>query len=474
MRIKNLKHKKSYIRLKKGESRFILLLGDIIFASIALLIALYFWAQDDWLKFSLEFVVQRPPNWFYILPIGWIILLIDIYDIQRASKREDTIKGVSLAALISLGIYLVVYFTSPPNSLPRRGVAVFILAAFILTFIWRLLYIRIFTAPVFMSRVLIVGAGRAGETFSRVIKKMWPLPFYVVGFIDDDPNKIGEDINGFPILGNCNDLSNVIEKYQVSDIVFSISGDMSPDMFQSIINAGEQGIEVTTMPTMYEELLSRVPILLLQSDWIIRSFLDQSQTGSLYKISKRLLDIIGGLVGLFILIILLPFISILILLDSGAPIIYKQDRLGKNGKEYKIIKFRTMYKDAEIDGKAKLASQNDARITKVGRLLRKSHLDELPQFINILSGEMSLVGPRAERKQLVDKLQNDVPFYRARLLVKPGLTGWAQINFGYASSIEDNTTKLEFDLYYIKHRNLFMDILILIQTVGTVIGFKGR
>ena len=474
MRSKNLKHKKSYIRLKKGESRFILLLGDIIFASIALLIALYFWAQDDWLKFSLEFVVQRPPNWFYILPIGWIILLIDIYDIQRASKREDTIKGVSLAALISLGIYLVVYFTSPPNSLPRRGVAVFILAAFILTFIWRLLYIRIFTAPVFMSRVLIVGAGRAGETFSRVIKKMWPLPFYVVGFIDDDPNKIGEDINGFPILGNCNDLSNVIEKYQVSDIVFSISGDMSPDMFQAIINAGEQGIEVTTMPTMYEELLSRVPILLLQSDWIIRSFLDQSQTGSLYKIAKRLLDIIGGLVGLFILVILLPFISILILLDSGTPIIYKQDRLGKNGKEYKIIKFRTMYKDAESDGKAKLASQNDSRITKVGRLLRKSHLDELPQFINILRGEMSLVGPRAERKQLVDKLQNDVPFYRARLLVKPGLTGWAQINFGYASSIEDNTTKLEFDLYYIKHRNLFMDILILIQTVGTVIGFKGR
>ena len=378
MRSKNLKHKKSYIRLKKGESRFILLLGDIIFASIALLIALYFWAQDDWLKFSLEFVVQRPPNWFYILPIGWVVLLIDLYDVQRASKRDETIKGISLAALISLGIYLVVYFTSPPNLLPRRGVAVFILAAFILTFLWRLLYIRIFTAPVFMSRVLIVGAGRAGETFSSVIKKMWPLPFYVVGFIDDDPDKIGGDINGFPILGNCNDLPNVIEKYEVSDIVFSISGDMSPDMFQAIINAGEQGIEVTTMPTMYEELLSRVPILLLQSDWIIRSFLDQSQTGSLYKISKRLLDVIGGLVGLFVLVILLPFIAMLILIDSGAPVIYKQDRLGINGKEYKIIKFRTMCKDAESDGKAKLASQNDTRITKVGRLLRKSHLDELP------------------------------------------------------------------------------------------------
>ena len=473
MRNKSLKQKKSYIKLTTGESRFILLLGDIIFASIALVIALYFWAQDDWLDLTFDFLVQRAPFWFFILPVVWIILLFDLYDIQRASKRDDTLKGISLAALISLGIYLIVYFTSPPSSLPRRGVAVFILAAFILTLIWRVLYIRIFTAPVFMSRVLIVGAGRAGETLSKVINRMLPKPFFLVGFIDDDPQKIGEEINGFPILGGCKALASIIEEYDVSDIVFSISGDMTPDMFQAIINAGEQGIEVTTMPIMYEELLNRVPILLLQSDWIIRSFLDQSQTSSLYKISKRFIDIFGALIGLFILVILFPLISIVILLDTGAPIIYKQDRLGKNGKEYKILKFRTMFTDAESDGKAKLAKQNDSRITKVGRLLRRTHLDELPQFINILRGEMSIVGPRAERKQLVNNLQNDVPFYRGRLLVKPGLTGWAQINYGYASSIEDNTTKLEFDLYYIKHRTIFLDFLIIIRTIGTVFGFKG-
>jgi lipopolysaccharide/colanic/teichoic acid biosynthesis glycosyltransferase len=178
------------------------------------------------------------------------------------------------------------------------------------------------------------------------------------------------------------------------------------------------------------------------------------------------------LIGCLFLLLFTPLIALIIILDSGLPILYHQPRVGKNGTPYKIYKFRTMVKDAEKDG-ARTATQNDMRITRSGKWLRKSHLDELPQVINILNGEMSLVGPRSEQIELVNQFQKKLPFYRARLFVRPGLTGWAQINQRYATTVEDTGVKLEYDLYYIKHRNLMLDMTILIRTVGAVLGLKG-
>jgi len=162
------------------------------------------------------------------------------------------------------------------------------------------------------------------------------------------------------------------------------------------------------------------------------------------------------------------------MVDDGWPVFYLQTRLGKGGKPYEIIKFRTMIKDAEADGKPRWATEDDERATRVGKILRKTRLDEWPQFINVLRGEMSLVGPRSERPKLVEHFQRHVPFYRARLLVKPGITGWAQVNFSYAASIEETIIKLEYDLYYIKHRNLWMDLIILLRTPGTMFGMRGQ
>lgn len=461
-------------RFGRGERRFILITGDLVVTLIALFVALYFWAADDWLQFSLEFLSERPPFWYYMLPLIWLLLLIELYDIRRASRINETINAVGIAASVGLGFYLLVYFSSEPNSLPRFGVAAFILISSILTITWRYLYIKIFTAPLFMHRVLIIGAGRAGSALVEVVNKIWPSPFCIVGLIDDDPKKINTQIEGFPVLGSSSQLLEIAEQQNISDLIFTISGELNPGMFQKLILAEERGIEVTTMPVVYEELLGRVPILLLQSDWLVRSFVDQAHTSGLYQIAKRLMDIIGGLVGSVILIVLFPIISLAILLDSGSPVLYRQERLGRNGREHKIKKFRTMCKDAEKDGKAQVTTQNDQRVTRVGRLLRRSHLDELPQFISILRGDMSLVGPRSERREIINKLQAKVPFYRARLLVKPGLTGWAQVNFGYASTVEDTAVKLAYDLYYIKHRNIMLDFSILIRTIGTVLGFRGR
>ena len=462
-------------QLRAPERVTILLVGDLLAAAAALFLALYIWAAGDaWMEFSLEFITERPPFWYFLLPVFWVILLVELYDVHRAGNPRETLKGIGLATLINALIYLLIYFTSAPRSLPRRGVSVFIVFAAVFTLLWRLLYIRIFTAPHLLRRVLIVGAGKAGSTIVNVIDQLWPPPFFTVGLIDDAPEKQRKKVSSFPVLGNSQNLLDIIEEQQVTDLILAISGEMKGEMFQALLTAQENGVILTPMPQVYEELLSRVPIFLLEAEWIVRSFVEKTSTSTFYQLSKSLIDFAGGLIGTLIMGVFFPFISLAIIIESGFPVFFSQKRLGRGGQTYNMVKFRTMERDAERDGEARMAEENDERVTKVGWFLRKTHLDELPQFINVLRGEMSLVGPRAERPQLVEAFQEEIPFYRARLLVKPGITGWAQINFGYAGTVQETAVKLEYDLYYIEHRSLLMDISILLRTVGTVLGFKGQ
>jgi lipopolysaccharide/colanic/teichoic acid biosynthesis glycosyltransferase len=245
-------------------------------------------------------------------------------------------------------------------------------------------------------------------------------------------------------------------------------------MFQALLDAQEMGVDITRMPVAYEELLGRVPIKYLETEWILRSFVDQMRVDLYYELAKRTVDILGALVGLVLLLPMIPFITIAIALDSGFPIFYTQIRMGKGGQLYKMLKFRTMNQNAEPDGQPKWAEENDRRATRVGLFLRKTHIDEMPQFLNVLRGEMSLVGPRAERPELVEWFQQHVPFYRARLLVKPGITGWAQVNQQYAASIPETIEKLEYDLFYIKRRNILTDVNVLLRTPAIVLGLRGR
>ena len=467
-------YQKPLWRITTRERRFILLFGDLIVIGLALIVALYFWAMgDQWLKFSWQFLKERPPDWYYFLPIIWLALLLELYDPRRASKRADTIRGIAAAAAICTILYLAIFFISEPKSLPRRGVAGFIGAVAILNLLWRLLYIRVFNAPAFLRRVLIIGAGRAGSILAEIIQKIKPTPFTVVGFIDDDSKKQKAKISELPVLGSSNTLMAVIEKQYITDLIFAISGDMHDTLYSAILSAEELGIEVTTMPVVYEELLGRVPISLLADDWVLRSFVDRAHASGSYELAKRLMDFLGAIFGLIFLIPLFPILSLIIVIDDGFPIIFSQTRVGKSGKHFNLYKFRSMCRDAEKDGIARFAVENDERATRIGKFLRKSHIDELPQLINVLRGDISLVGPRAERPELVLSLEKEVPFYRARLFVKPGVTGWAQINYQYASNVEETAVKLEHDLYYIMHRNIILDIMILFRTFGAVFGFRG-
>jgi exopolysaccharide biosynthesis polyprenyl glycosylphosphotransferase len=325
-----------------------------------------------------------------------------------------------------------------------------------------------------MQRALLVGAGITGQALLRVMKELSPPPFNLIALIDDDPEKIGMKIEGYSVWGSCENLLDIVKIEKITDVIVAITGRMRPEMFQALLDAQEFGVEITRMPVAYEEIMGRVPVHNLEADWILRSFVDDARVGVFYNLFKRFLDIIGGIVGVASLIILAPIISLGILIETGLPIVYIQTRMGRGGHPYRIIKFRTMIQNAEKDGTVLVTVENDERATTLGRFLRKSRLDEWPQFINVLRGEMSLVGPRPERPELMEHFQEHIPFYRGRLLAKPGISGWAQVNFGYAESLDDVGVKLEYDLYYIKHRSILLDLVIILRTFGTVIGFRGR
>lgn len=470
--------KPSSWQLRLTERRALLLIVDFFMAVLALVFSLILWGSTlRFIDFNIEFLQTRVPGWYYFLPIVWILLLIEIYDVHAAGNWKRTLQGVMVAALIGLAFYLVVYaiYVEPPRSvLPRLGVASFLVIVAILTLLWRALYIRIFNAPRFMRNVLLVGGGKTGQIILQIINQLNPKPFNTVGIIDDDPEKQGGEIEGYPVIGSSASLLQTVDQNCITDLIVAISGEMNGNMFQALLDAQEHGVEITRMPVAYEELLGRVPIRWLEADWILRSFVDEARSRGFYELLKRLLDLLGGLIGTLVFIIFLPLIAVIILLDDGLPIFYSQLRSGKGGQPYLIYKFRTMVRNAEADGKAQLAKENDTRTTRSGRLLRKTHLDELPQFLTVLRGEMSLVGPRAERPELVEMFQKVIPFYRARLLVKPGLTGWAQVNQNYASGIDETITKLEYDLFYIKRRNLNLDLVILLRTPFMILGFRGR
>ena len=479
------------LRIRPSEYRSLLIMGDLLMAVVSVFASLYVWRQYNFYVILQGLLADgvlpgraeqrarilnnlEPQFWFYLLPIVWLFLLIELYDPHVAGSGRRTTRGIALAAFIGLVAYSLVFIVRADTNLPRVGVGAFLLFASLLTLLWRMIFIRLYKTTGQRRRVLLIGAGKAGQTLAELYNSLGTRSFNLIGYVDDDRAKVGKTICDLRVLGSSTHLLTLVDVHHISDLVIAINGEIQGATFQSILDAQEKGVEVTRMPILYEEMTGRVPIHHLESDWIIRSFVDGLHVSGFYELTKRLLDILGGIVGLLIFAITCPFLSLAVALDTGLPVFYSQPRLGKGGLIFKIYKYRTMHQDAEADGEAKTTLENDPRVTRVGGFLRKTRLDELPQFWNVLRGEMSLVGPRAERPELVAEYQKQVPFYRARLLVKPGLGGWAQINYGYVANVTETAVKIEYDLYYIKHRTLAMDLQIILRTIGTVLKRTGR
>jgi exopolysaccharide biosynthesis polyprenyl glycosylphosphotransferase len=231
------------------------------------------------------------------------------------------------------------------------------------------------------------------------------------------------------------------------------------------------GVPVIEFSRLSEEFTGKIPVSVINESWFLENLQEFNKLG--FEIFKRALDVTAALILGTIALLLGPLIAVAIKLDSKGDVLFRQTRTGKGGREFRLIKFRTMTQDAEAHG-AQWASERDNRITRVGAFMRKTRIDELPQLWNVIKGEMSLVGPRPERPEFVEKLAESIPFYGARHLVKPGLTGWAQINFRYGASIDDSMEKLQHDLYYLKNRSVSLELSILLKTIGTVLRYEGR
>jgi len=482
------------LRLRPNEHRAILFTGDLLMALASVFLALYTWGQYNLYVYKILYAqyladgiiprlarqlaesqtVFEVPFWFYLLPVIWVLLLVELYEPHTAASARKTIRGIAIAAFFGLIAYSLAFIVQQESNLPRIGVGTFLLYASGLTLTWRMLFIRLYKTTGQRRRMILVGAGKAGQTIAELYQKLDTPSFNIIGFVDDDRQKVGKEFQGIKVLATSAQLLSLLDAYRISDLVVAINGEIEGSTFQTILDAQERGVDVTRMPLLYEEMTSRVPVHHLESDWIIRSFVDGLQVSGIYELSKRLLDIIGAIFGLVIFVVLLPFLALAIWLDTGSPIFYSQDRLGRGGTRFMISKFRSMRQGSDMEGAPFTTMENDPRVTRVGSFLRRSRVDELPQFWSVLRGEMSLVGPRAERPGLVSEYQKQIPFYRARLLVKPGLTGWAQINYGYVSSVTETVVKLEYDLYYIKHRTLAMDVSIILRTIGTVLRQTGR
>jgi len=462
------------LALPFSKRRGLLLLGDALLVSGAVLVALYLWAKVGGRTFNWEFMHPRW-FWFPLLTALWWFLgsLSDLYDASIAGQRFEVTQRVGVVGLSLLVIYLALYFLLPRNALPRLFFLFFTGIALVSILLWRWTYITVFTLPLFRRRVLIAGAGWAGRTIVQALAEHGNADYHVVGFVDDDPEKHGVQVAGLPVLGNSRDLLSLVQAHQVDKVVIAITHQMEGELFQALMDCRASGVYVIRMPALYEQLTRRVPVEHIERGWVVEAINDLPTLHRLEQWTKRVLDIVLGCLGALIFLSLLPFLALAITLDCPGPIFYRQVRLGLDGRSYWMLKLRTMVPGAEEDGRARWARMDDERITRVGRILRKVRLDELPQVFNVLRGEMSIVGPRPERPEFIAELQEQIPFYRTRLVIRPGLTGWAQIHYGYGNSVDDALVKLQYDLYYVRHWSLWMDLYVIFKTAGVMLRFEG-
>jgi exopolysaccharide biosynthesis polyprenyl glycosylphosphotransferase len=468
------------IPLGLKERRILLALFDLLALTLSFALSLHL-RRDSIPAFrALQLLV-----WFLWPSLVWFVAArtFDMYDPTRPTSVGGILAGVSKAAALTYLAFLLLPYFMP--GLPARRLA--LLLPFLV--LWaaaaglRLLYLRFFDRPAFARNVVVLGAGWAGRTIAELLLSRGNHSFRILGFVDDDPAKWGtvvispkesspDDPVEIPVLGDRSVLRELMQSGVLDAVILAVTHDVDGDLFQLLMDGLEKGIEVVPMPTLYEQLTGRIPIEHVGENWYVAMPV-RAVPSAAWVALKRLMDVVLAGAGALFLVLVLPFIALAIRLDSPGPVFYTQWRVGKGGKLFRIVKFRSMVRDAE-NGRAVWARPNDARVTRVGKLLRKTHLDEFPQFWNILRGEMSVVGPRPERPEFVEELAREIPFYRVRHAVKPGMAGWALVKHGYVSSKEDAMLRLQYDLYYIKHQSLWLDLEILLKTFLDTLKLRGR
>jgi len=410
--------------------------------------------------------------WFIVLLLYFLLFgeIFQLYSLKVSNNRFLVVRSVFITASVTTIIYVFSPFVTPSLPENRLQIIYFFLLIALPVIIWRFLYIWILFSPKYFKTIVVIGHSSRAEKLIELIqvKNFHNIASYV-------SNTKIEGLSNFNAANSVN-LLELVRSNLASEIVISTSGFSSEtikNLNKQLILLFEEGINIKSFETYYEEVTNRVPKEYLDFNFYKQINLSKNNDNRFYHFSQRMFDIIIALVGILFFSGILPLIFIANLIANRGPIFYIQERVGFKGKKFRIFKLRSMIKDAEQNG-AVWAKKNDKRITSFGKFLRNTRLDEFPQFVNILKGEMSLIGPRPERPEFVRDLEEKIPFYAIRHVIRPGLTGWAQVNYPYANTIEEQETKLRYDLYYIKERNSFLDFKILIKTISTVLFFRGQ
>ena len=461
------------LQIHFSERRALLVLIDGLIILLAAWGAFLLWQQPADFGFNTT-VFSAHWHWLLSLLGGWWMLawLNDLYDVPTANNRILSAARVGTVTLLSLVMYLAILILRL-YPLPHIFFGHFALLALPGIILWRWTYAVVFNRPPFLHRMLIIGRSESRQAITRILKQGHGVYCKVLGYLDNEPASSPEAIEGVPCLGREGDLLHLVRQLQIHEVVVAVERNMDDTLFQELLECQGLGVRVSWMPDVYEKLYHYIPVQHIDSTWALHAMQARPAFNYAQQVGKRLFDLIMVILAWPLFTLALPLIALAIRLDSPGPIFYRQVRAGRAGKPFSILKFRTMCVDAEKDGKARWAMKDDERITRVGRLLRKSRLDELPQLLNVLRGEMSLVGPRPERPEFIQELERELPFYRTRLMVKPGITGWAQIHYDYGNSVEDGLVKLQYDFYYVRYWSLWLDLYIVFQTFGVVLRLKG-
>ena len=454
------------IHFEISERKILLRLVDVFFV----LLTLYFISEF----FRFDYFAVRVDNFYWTIVLAIYLNLVgtvfEMYNLQVASNRFQVTKSIILTTSVTTLFYLLTPFYTPVLPSNRLQIILFFLSIFFALLLWRNLYIVFLASNRFIKRVLFIGSSKKVEAL--VFELSIGNPHYVVkGFVATDEKKTPTSLPEIQL----SELESYVKEHAISEIVVANGSRKTMDapLYDLLLKLLENGVVIRQYDDVYESGTYRLPIHFDDKELYKFFPFSRSNQNKLYQLYTRIFDVVFAIIGLLSLVIILPFVFLFNLIWNKGPLFYTQERVGKNGEIFNIVKLRTMVVDAEKEG-AVFAKVNDTRITKFGKFLRKSRLDEVPQFINVLKGDMAVIGPRPERLVFVEQIAENIPLYKTRHVVKPGLTGWAQVNYPYGENLEDSLMKLRYDLFYIKHRSLFLDVNIFVKTLSTVLFFRGQ
>jgi len=447
-------------RLKK----LILALGDLflLYVSLFAVLALRYGPAITPLKINKHVI---PFTFIYLI---WIVVFYiwDLYNIGVSLNYKNYIRAMVMNGVIAI----IIFYTVPYLQITPKTSLVFNVVIFSLLFIvWRMIFSRIFHFKSYVDAVAVVGINEHSLFLLEAEKEN--RGYYISTLLTDDVSTIPQWVSESDkdIRTSLEELDDVIEHKHVKKIV--VSNNIYLKKIHQFYPHISKGVSFYTLSVFWEEFYQRIPVFATDEMWFVENFRNTEKV--LFEKIKRAIDVLFGLIFFPIYMFLFPLVAALIKLGSKGPVFYRQVRSGKLGRNINITKFRTMRTDAERSG-ARWASENDPRVTKVGKFLRRTRADEFPQLTAILRGDLSFIGPRPERPEFTEVLAKKIPHYNLRHMVKPGLTGWAQINYPYGSSEEDAARKLEYDLYYVKNRTFLLETKIALKTIMIILSGMGR